>query len=959
MTHAAGWDRVKQIFQDALERPPAERAQYVREQCGADRELQAEVESLLASDQNAGSFAARPVLELLGRTGDRLGVYEIQSLLGAGGMGEVYKARDTALGRTVAIKLLPPLFTSDRERLARFEREARILAALNHANIAAIYGIERAAGVPALILELVDGETLDAWLKFHAPGLPVAEALGIARQIAGALEAAHEKGIVHRDLKPGNIKITSSGAVKVLDFGLAKADGSVAGLEASQSPTVTVGGTHPGVLLGTAGYMSPEQARRQPVDKRADIWAFGCVLFEMLTGHAAFPGETVSDHIAAILDREPEWAKLPAETPPAIRHLLRRCLEKEPRRRLHDIADARIELDEVDQSRDIAMAPVAAGSPWAAAGGRWWMWLATAVTLAALALAARGLMRAPFAVTSSAGPIRFEIPSPQGQPFSEFPEFLSVSPDGRRVAFVTEAQPGKPVLNMRPLDSSTAQTLPGTETAANPFWSPDSQFVAFTTTDGRMKRIDLAGQAAMTVTDSLDRWGLGAWSRDGTFLVMGADGRLHRIPSQGGQGSPVFEIDRSRHEYDHRWPTFLPDGRRFIFMAATSERPGGTLYLASLDSPARTRLVDAYSNAAYASGHLLYVRNGTLMAQPFDEQRGRVTADAAPLVDGVDYAPADGRAAFSVSQNGVLVYRKGTGPYGVNRLTWFDAAGRVLGTAGEPGMNQYPRLSPDGRRLVFNRGDKSDRFDLWQIDLERNVSSRLTFHPDDDFWPLAWSPDSRRVVFASKRTSSGAFDLYQRAVDGAADDELLYASGHDKIPNDVSPDGRTLLFTLLGEAETGFDVWALPMIGDRKPFPVIQTPFDESSAMFSPDGHWIAYVSSDSGAPQVFVQPFPTGAAVRLSTTTGEAPMWTENGKRILYVTSDRHMMSVDVTISAGKMRVGAPRELFEAAYVHTVFKNLTVDPSGQRFLLPIAMPEQRDRPISVILNWPALLPKK
>ena len=358
----------------------------------------------------------------------------------------------------------------------------------------------------------------------------------------------------------------------------------------------------------------------------------------MLTGRAAFPGETVSDTIAAILEREPDWARLPADTPPAIRHLLRRCLEKDPKRRLHDIADARIEIDDVDQIRDIAVSAIAAGLPTASARERWWMVAVAATTLAAIALAARGLMRAPPPAVSSAGPIRFEIPSPSGQPFSDSPDFLTVSPDGRRLAFVTEAMPEKRVLNVRPLESSTTQTLAGFETAANPFWSPDSRFVAFTTADGRLKRMDVAGAAAMTLSDAVvDRWSSGAWSRDGTFLATGGDGRLYRIPPDGGRGSPVLELDKSRQRFEHVFPMFLPDGHRFIFTAATSELSGGALYLGSLDSPARTRLVDVFSNAGYAEGHLLYVRNGTLMAQPFDEKRGRVTADAVPLVEGVDY----------------------------------------------------------------------------------------------------------------------------------------------------------------------------------------------------------------------------------------------------------------------------------------------------------------------------------
>jgi eukaryotic-like serine/threonine-protein kinase len=970
---------LKAVFAVARALPANLRAAYLTEACGGDEALRHEVESLLASDAHATSFLETPAvlladtLEAKSLEGQRIGPYQITAWIGAGGMGEVYRARDARLGRDVAIKVLPRVLASDPDRLARFDREARMLASMNHPHIGAIYGVEQSDGVPTLILELVEGPTLAD--RLAAGPIPLPESLGIARQIAEALEAAHARGIVHRDLKPANIKITPDGSVKVLDFGLAKAVASDAVQDLSLSPTVPVSGRHEGVILGTPAYMSPELARGRTADKRTDIWAFGCVVYEMLTGRPAFTGETVSDHIAAILEGEPDWTVLPVTTPPSIRRLVRRCLEKDSARRLPDVAVARLEID--DAAGEAGTAAEAAATVTSRSRVRVWRGAtAAAVVIALLAIgfAAWSAMRP----SPMAAPITFTLPAPEGLRYLAIYGSLSLSPDGRTVAFVAidttgrlaagDTSPG--ALYIRSLGSQAARRLSGTDGASSPFWSPDGRFVGFVA-GGNLKKIAIAGGPPVTLAEH--SMGRSAWSTEGVILYNRNDGApgLYRIPDTGGQPARVTEVDRSGDELGHVYPIFLPDGRRFLFLGGNKDRAKSAIYLASLDSQTRTRLVDVYSQPEYTPGFLLYERGGAVMAHPFDETEGRLTGIAVAIAEGVDTDTINGRAAFSASANGALVYRSGPATGGSGRLTWFDRSGKTLGTVAENGFYRYPRVSPDGRHVVVTFSKDAVGMDLWQIDLARGVPTRSTFHPGDDFWPSVWSPDSQRVVFSSSRTLKGVFDLYQRSATGAANAELLWQSGETKSPSGFSPDGRILLVDRWMNPGFRGDIWALPMTGDRKPFPLIETAaFNEHSAVFSPSGRFIAYVSNDSGVRQVYVQPFPpTGARVQLSTGNGSSPMWTSDGRTVLYATlldptssrtfvAGTGFMAVDVTTSESTVRAGSPRMLFVQRHIGGGMNNFAVDPSGQRVLLVV--PDQNvPAPITVVLNWPSLLSKE
>jgi Tol biopolymer transport system component len=880
--------------------------------------------------------------------GTRIGPYEVTSQIGAGGMGEVYRARDTRLNRDVALKVLPEAFAADPERLARFTREAQTLAALNDPHIAHIHGLEESQGVRALAMELVDGPTLEN--RLSGGPLPLSEALTIARQLVKALEAAHEQGIVHRDLKPANIKVRGDGTVKVLDFGLAKVIGDEMRADRSDLSTLTVAGTLVGVVLGTPRYMSPEQARGQAVDKRTDIWAFGCVLYEMLSGRPAFARDTVSDTIAAVLEREPDW-QLPAGAGP-VRRLLRQCLEKDPKKRLRDIGDAMALVDDETQTVDTR--------PRSPTRERWLTLIAAGASVALAALVAWTLSR-PAAKPAEA--TRFTVSPPDGQliaPGDAASGALAVSPDGRQIAFVAGPSADSAMVWIRSLDSLTARPLPGTEGAAQLFWSPDSRSLGFAHASaggpGKLYTIAVSGGPPHELANTGP--GRAAWSPSGVILFLSAGRRLYQIPETGGQPTAVTTLDESRQEVTHNWPVFLPDGRRFIFLAASRTPENNALFLGSLDSPERTHLVDAFSSVEYGSGHLFFQRDGTLMAQPFDEKSGRVAGDAVPLVERIMYNSNSGRVAASVSAAGNLVYR--TGPSELSRLTWLDAGGRATGTVGADGFYFDSSLSPDGRWIAVTRADQpSSAGDVWLIDVERGTPTRLTNDRADDNTPV-WSPDGKYIAFRSNR--KGQFDLYRRASGGAAVDELLFESPDPKTPTGFSPDGKLLLFNRqMGATRT--DIWALPMTGDRKPFEVVATDHAEGFASLSPDGKWLVYDADDEGG-QVYVQRFPPdGTRTRVSSAGGFSPKWVTDGKRIVYVTFERRFMAVDLTIAGGEIRPAAPRELFRHSTrreTPRLVRDFAVDPAGQRFLVAAPAEEgEGESPLHVVLNWTTVLPQR
>jgi len=891
---------------------------------------------------------------MIGRT---LGQYLLVEKLGAGGMGEVYRAADTRLGRDVALKILPEAFARDPERLARFQREARVLAALNHPNIAAIYGFENLEGVPFLVLEYVPGPTLAE--RLQGGPIDAAESLDIARQITEAFAEAHEKAVVHRDLKPANVKVTPEGKVKVLDFGLAKAFAEAPeSIDPGQSPTLSLGAapTRAGVILGTAAYMSPEQARGKPLTRRTDIWSFGCVLYEMLAGRAAFRGETVTDIIAAVVGKEPDWSALPAGLAERIRELLRRCLQKDAARRLGDMLDARWEIDAAGQPGAAAPAAGLRNRERAA-------WALSAVLLVtALGLAAAHFRR-PAADQAA---IRFTILPPEKTTLAfDDPQ---LSPDGRRLAFLGTTE-GRTRLWVRSFDSLAARPLPGTEGAEGThFWSPDSRFLAFLTL-GKLKKIDLAGGPAQTLCDAPGAF-TGSWGPDGVILLGGRSG-LSRVAVAGGAPVPLTRLDPSRQESSHGAPHFLPGGRRFLY-TAYSRQGISTAYAGSLDGGVPKHLMDPGFKVLYAAsppaktGHLLFERQDILMAQAFDAARLELIGEAFPVVENI--------RGFSASSTGVLAYRQATAGE-KSRLTWKDRAGRTLGTVGEPGQYADVQLSPDEKRAAVTILEEAGAGgDVWLLDLARGVPTRFTFHPEFDSCS-AWSPDGTRLVFSSQHSNRGGpRSLFQKPSSGAGEEEVLIKEGGGHL-DDWSPDGRFLLFSGRSSSNTSADLWVLPLTRDRKPRPLLQTEFAEGLGQVSSDGRWLAYLSTESGRSEVYVRAFAPAAGSeasgkwRISTAGATAARWRGDGKEIFYTALDGKLMAVPVRAPPTGVSIlepGAPVELFatplrtrlSAATTVDLIYHYDVTRDGQRFLM--ILPEESKEPeaIQLLVNWTAGLKK-
>ncbi len=894
--------------------------------------------------------------------GQTLSHYRVTAALGAGGMGEVYRATDTNLDRDVAIKVLPSEVTQDPERLGRFKREAHLLAALNHPNIAAIYGLEEADGTPFLALELVEGEDLKERLARGA--IPVDEALEMAEQIARALEEAHNKGIVHRDLKPANVKLAPDGQVKVLDFGLAKAwagdagEGSASSASMSQSPTLAHSGTAAGIILGTAAYMSPEQARGKAVDKRGDVWAFGVLLWEMLTGHALFAGDTVTDVIASVVKEEPDLEALPAETPRAVRRLLGRCLRKDPRKRLPDIGGARLELEDVragtveEPGADGADDGSAVSAELRRVARQRWVWAAVALVSTGLAvvLSFLHLTEAPEPQPA----VHFVLDTPDDLTFQNF-DFTAASPDGRHVAFAGVSADGSRQLWIRPLGSPEARPLPGTEGARAHFWSPDGGSIAFSS-GGDLKKLTLAGGTVQRICSLPSAGGHGTWNSDDiiVFSSGGTSARLFSVAASGGEAKPLTAHDESRGETGHWLPWFLPDGRHFLFDVGSSQEETAGVYVASVDAPEqKKRVLPGGTRTLYASGHLLFVRGGLLLAQPFDVGSLGVSGEPVTVTENVSFANWRSWGRFSASPGQMLTYRAGGGTGGV-QLEWLDRKGERLGTVGEPGPYGQIALSPDERRLAVEIVDDEGQFDLWVIDVSRGVASRLTSDPGNEQDPV-WSPDSQEVVYGSD--GEGDHFLYRKGLHGEPASPVPGGKGTDNLtrerPESWSRDGKELLAKKLN----GTTVWSLPLGEGGDAETVLELGFRLDEPQISPDGRWLAFTSEESGAWEVYVQPYRRpGERVRVSVDGGGQPKWRGDGEELFYAASDGRLMAVDVQEGTAGPQVSLPTALFEISFADAVTDHYGVSADGQRFLVKVPVGADELERIHVITNWTSLL---
>jgi len=867
------------------------------------------------------------------QSGTRLGPYEIISAIGAGGMGEVYRAHDPKLGRDVAIKVMPEAFANDAQRMARFQREAKVLASLSHPNIATIYGLEDSGTTHALVMELVEGPTLAGRIK--ACPIPVDESVRIAKQIADALEYAHERGIIHRDLKPANIKVADDDTVKVLDFGLAKAlEGDPSSIDISTSPTISRMATQQGVLLGTAAYMSPEQAKAKSVDRRADIWAFGCVLYEMLTGKVAFPGESVTDTLAGVIRAEPDWSLLPATTPMRVRVLLQRCLQKDPKQRLRDIGDARISLDEVLSG---AAEPALIGAP-PVVVSTWRRALPWALGLLAAVITG---FAGWFLRSSASKPVtRAVIMLPPGQQLAGMESGLAValSSDGTYLAYVA-SQGGVQQIYLRAMDSGEVKAIPGTEGAVSPVFSPDGQWLSFFAEE-KLKKIAVSGREAQILADAPISRGA-SWGSQGMIAFSPTIGPLEQVSDAGGSSQSLTHLGKG--EFDHIWPALLPGSKAVLFEVGG----GASAVVAQLIGTGQRRtLAQGGTNPCYvSSGHLVYQQAGTLLAVPFDPQRLEVKGTPVPVVQnvlkrGIGSAPFQ----YSVSASGSLVYVSGGSQESQSGLVWVNRAGAEQAIGAPLRSYDFLQLSPDGRRLAAS----IQTLQVWVFDLARETLSPLTSGGAVTLAPV-WTPDGKRIAFASAR--EGEENIYWQMADGSGGLERLTSSGKAQFPASWSPDGQLLAFTEFAPG-TGADIWVL-RLSDRKAEPFLQTSAQESGARFSPDGRWLAYVSDASGRNEVYVQPYPgPGSRWQVSTDGGMQPVWNRNGRELFYRSGDK-MMAIDITTEPS-FSAGRPKMLFKGSYFSPIPAGnpfYDVSPDGQRFLM-LKPSEAAPTQINVVLNW-------
>ena len=893
---------------------------------------------------SANNWAYNPATIMALTSGTRLGVYEVGALIGAGGMGEVYRARDTRLNRDVALKVLPEVFSRDTQRMARFEREARLLASLNHPNIAAIYGLEESGPIRALVMELVEGATLAE--RIAAGAVPVDEALPIARQVADAVEYAHEKNVIHRDLKPANIKVTADGTVKVLDFGLAKAmSEELTETDISNSPTLSMAATRQGMILGTAAYMSPEQAKGRVVDRRADVWAFGVVLYEMLTGKQAFHGEDVTEVLAAVVKSEPAFDALPSKTPPAIRNLLRRCLEKNLRRRLRDAGEARILMEDV-LSGSISAEPVAAQHE----GHERLAWsFAAALFVALVATVAFGgflyFRRAPRQGDTL---VRFSVASPPGTVRPVGTGF-AVSPDGESFAFTATGADGVSRIFVRRIDSTEAQALAGTDRATDPFWSPDSRSLGFARETG-LYRSDLGANPPKRLCDIPGAFRGGTWGSGGVIVFATRASGLLRVPDTGGMPAPVTTLDAGAKEVDHIGPWFLPDGRHVLFLALTGGETRGIIWATSIDDPARTQIVESSGAAAYASGWLLFTTDvpRSLAAQPFDPERLTLEGTPQPVRDGLPTAGTIGQPGFSVSASGTLVVDRP--PAIMSQLTWMDRTGRTVATLGPRATIPSFTLAPDERRVVAEvRDNDAVKDDLWLFDGVREEGTRLTYEGLTTR-PL-WALDSRHIYFTGTK-----FTLRTLAI-GATAATAFENSDPFAHFEDVTRDGRYLVFKSI---KAPAEIW-IQRAGTAERRALVQGQFYASGARVSPDGRWLAYTLTLPSGTEVFAQPFDRpGDRIQVSVKGGFGPIWRDDGRE-LYYESAEGLMAAAMTERGDVLEAASPQKLFSIhtqGYVSNQPHNVEIAAHGQKFLVNTIVGDSDNVPLEVTLNWTAELKK-
>lgn len=890
-------------------------------------------------------------------TGQRLLHYRLGEKLGEGGMGVVWRATDTSLDRDVAIKLLPQQVSQEAERLARFEREAKLLASLNHPNIATIHGLHASEGLHFLAMELVEGEDLSSRLARGA--LPLDDALAICRQIAAALEAAHAQGVVHRDLKPANVMLTADGVAKVLDFGLAKAvqpDAASMSGSLSVSPTITSLGTVAGVILGTAAYMSPEQARGKPVDRRADLWSFGCVLYECLTGVQLFGGETVSDSLAAILRKEPDWSTLPERTPPLVRLLLRRCLTREPSRRMQDAGDARLELEQsIEDPEGASLGLQAAAKPSATPTrrgriGRWLPWCVAAIAVI-VAIAAGAGRDVPEPATR-----RLAIPVEGATSFGDAAGSPpAISPDGRHLVFGVQDGSGDRRLLLRGLDSFEARPLPETEGAMHAFWSADGRHVGFFRA-GRLRRLELETGRAQAIGGEGSSFSRGAsWNDEGQIVFSpNSNSPILLIDAGGGEPRAVTTLEAGVPDVSHRWPSFLPDGKRFIYLLWTNDLEAraahGGVYLASLDGGPSKKLVADASNARYVEpGYLLLARGDNVVALPCDPGTLEVDGEAILLGDDVMRDTATGHAAFTVSDDGVLVYASGDVQL-PTRLSWYDRSGNVEQIPLDPAVHLDVDVAPDGSRAALIIPGENGDGELWVADLERGVRTRLAWG-DPNYSYAAWSGDGSRVMYGVQQT--GGIEFYTIAADGSGQPQPALASDADKELFDWSDDGRYIAYWPFGPGSGTPDIWVHSVErGVSEPF--LEGAPGYRDAQFSPDNRWIVFSNDESGQSEIFVQAFiddgriSSGARWQLSTAGGSNPSWRNDGREIVFRDRESRLISVSVEADGERLKIGVPTELFR---VEATLDTGAATGDHRRFLLA-TRDTKLTEPLRVVIDW-------